>query len=63
MLNSERLHRILGETARETGILIVVFAPLDATFTETPVKPALVATMFLFGILLTACGIILEAAQ
>jgi hypothetical protein len=45
MLNWPRAHDLLGETAREMGLLIVVFAPLDAIFADAPVNQVVLATM------------------
>lgn len=63
MLNWQRAEDLLGETARETGILIVVFAPLEAIFADALVSQTLVATMFFFGVLLVGSGILIEARK
>jgi hypothetical protein len=51
---------LLAETIREMGILIVVFAPLEAMFAEVDTSLTRVWGVALFGALLVACGIILE---
>jgi len=35
MFNWKRIEQVLGETVREIGILVIVFAPLDAAFAGT----------------------------
>jgi hypothetical protein len=61
--NWPRVERVLGETVREVGILIVVFAPLEATFSEVPVSMVVVAAMFFLGVVLAAGGIIMETRE
>jgi hypothetical protein len=60
MINWQRLETVIGETAREVGVLIVVFAPLEATFSEAPVSSGRVTAMFFVGLLVLAGGIMLE---
>ncbi len=57
MLDWRRAANLLGETVREMGVLILVFAPLEAIFTDVLVSNILVAAMFLVGVLLAAGGI------
>lgn len=63
MPNWQRVESIAGETAREIGILIVVFAPLEATFSEVSVSSSHMAAMLLIGFALIAGGIILETRK
>jgi hypothetical protein len=63
VLNWHRAESLFGETVREMGILVAVFAPLEAIFTDVPVSRTLVAAMLLFGLLLVAGGILLEARK
>lgn len=63
MTNWQRLESVLGETAREVGVLIVVFAPLEATFSDTGVSTARVTAMVLVGLVALASGIILETRE
>jgi hypothetical protein len=63
MLNWPRAHDLLGETAREMGLLIVVFAPLDSIFADAPVNQVVLATMIFFGLLLVGGGILIEARK
>jgi hypothetical protein len=58
--NWQRVESVLGETIREVGVLIVVFAPLEATFTDVSVSTGRVIAMVLFGLVLIASGIIME---
>lgn len=48
---------------REMGVLVVVFAPLEATFSEVSVGLATIGAMILFGVTAIAGGIILEARK
>ena len=63
MLNWRRAHDLLGETAREMGLLIVVFAPLDAIFADAPVNQSVLATMIFVGLLLVGSGILIAARK
>ena len=63
MLNRQRAETLVGESVREIGILMVVFAPLEATFADVLVGTGWVAVMFLAGLALIAGGIILESRQ
>ena len=63
MLNREHAERLMGESVREVGVLMVVFAPLEATFSDVSVGTGRVAAMFLVGLLLIAGGIILESRK
>ena len=63
VVNWQRAENLFAETVREVGILVMVFAPLEATFADIPVSTALVTRMFLFGVLLAACGILIESRK
>jgi len=63
MFNLRRAEDLLGETVREMGVLILVFAPLEALFSDVAVNNTLVAAMSLVGVLLAAGGIMLEARK
>ena len=63
MTNWQHVVSLLGETAREAGVLMIVFAPLEATFSEVPVTAVVVVVMFLLGVVMTAGGIILETRK
>ena len=60
MLNWKRLEEVLGETVREIGILVLVFAPLDAAFTERPHDLRDVTPVLLGALGLIIVGILLE---
>lgn len=60
MPNWSRVERIIGETAREIGVLVVVFAPLEATFSEAPINATRIVAMIVFGFLSIVYGIVLE---
>ena len=63
MLNWERAEDLIAETAREAGVLIAVFAPLEAAFTDLPINRVFVAALVGIGLLFIAGGIILEAKK
>jgi hypothetical protein len=63
VINWQRVEAVIGETAREVGVLIVVFAPLEATFSEVPVSTGRVTAMFFIGLLILASGIMLEVRK
>jgi len=63
MLDRQRAESLVGESVREAGVLMVVFAPLEATFSDVSVATARVAAMFPVGLLLIAGGIILESRE
>jgi hypothetical protein len=63
VLNREHAERLMGESVREVGVLMVVFAPLEATFSEVSVDIGRVAAMFLLGLVLIAGGILLESRK
>ena len=63
MLNWSSIRRVFGETVREIGILLIVFTPLDATFSpdavsvDTLVRTVLGASVMIVG------GIIIETMR
>jgi hypothetical protein len=63
MVNWTRLEKIIGETAREIGILVIVFAPLDAVFTPGALSNEQLRTIVLFAIGWIIAGIILETGE
>ena len=63
MLNWERAEDLIAETAREAGVLIAVFAPLEAAFTDVLINRAFVAGLVFIGLTFIAGGIILEAKK
>jgi hypothetical protein len=62
-MNWPRVAILIGETIREMGLLIVVFAPLEAMFAEVSTNLTRGFAVALFGFLLIACGIIVETRQ
>ena len=60
VLNRQRVRILLGETAREIGILMFVFVPLEATFSERSIDPAAVVGLLLISLVLILCGILAE---
>jgi hypothetical protein len=54
---------LLAETVREIGILMVVFAPLESSFSERPLSVSLLAGVIALSAALIVCGILLEAGD
>ena len=63
MLNWKRIEQVLGETAREIGILVVVFAPLDAAFAPGSLNSDDLTKIVAAAIGLIIGGIILETGE
>jgi len=57
-IDKREAQRLVGETIRDIGILMVVFAPLDALFQE-PRSSAVVSLVVALGLCLIGSGIIL----
>ena len=60
MTNWKAVERLIGETVREIGILVVVFAPLDAAFAEGSIELRLVTPVAIWAVLVIIFGIMLE---
>ena len=63
MPNWGRVLRLLGETAREIGTLILVFAPLESAFAERPLNQGSLIGIMLASILLIGSGILFEVRK
>ena len=61
MFNLGRAADLSAETVREVGVLIVVFAPLEAAFAETAPSVAFLSIMFVLGVGFIVCGILVGA--
>ena len=63
MIDKRKAQRLLGETMRDIGILIFVFAPLDAFFQKE--RPGWLTLVFVVacGLLFISFGIMLEARE
>ena len=61
MTRARRALRLLAETVREIGILMVVFAPLESIFAERPINGAVLIGVVALGLLLIVCGILVQA--
>ena len=53
--------RLLAETIREVGVLILVFAPLEAAFAETAPGTLFLSIMLVLGVGLIVSGILVGA--
>ena len=57
----DRIRRLFGETIREVGILIIVFAPLETAFAERAIGSEVLTTVIVGGLTLIVVGVVLEA--
>ncbi len=62
-MNERQALALIGESIREIGILISVFAPLDAFFQKEPPAASVVAAIVAAGLHFIWVGIILEAEE
>ena len=63
MPNWGRVRHLPGETAREIGTLIFVFAPLESAFAERPLNQGSLIGIMLASILLIGSGILFEVRE
>lgn len=63
MLNRRRIEQIFGETMREIGILVFVFAPLDTLFAEPRIGVVGVMAIALLAVAMMIAGRIVEGGQ
>lgn len=61
MVQRQGVGRLIGETLREIGVLMLVFVPLEATFSERSIDPAALAGLILISVFLIGWGILAEA--
>jgi hypothetical protein len=57
---ARRALRLLAETGREIGILIVVFAPLESVFAGRPIDDRRLMAVVATGVALIVGGILVE---
>jgi hypothetical protein len=64
-IRPDRLWSLLGQTAREIGILIVVFVPLESGFQTVSgqVDPGDIVGLVVGGVLLIIWGAVVEAEE
>ncbi len=63
MIDRRKAQRLLGESIRDIGILVVVFGPLDAFFQKERPSIPLLALVVACGLLFIGLGIIIEAEE
>jgi hypothetical protein len=63
MIDTRAALRLVGETLRDIGILIMVFGPLDAFFEREGPGPSFLVLVVVGGLFLITLGIILEAGE
>lgn len=61
MIDRRRAMILLGETARDVGILVLVFSPLDALFQSAGPAVEVVVVLVAMALISVAAGIMLEA--
>jgi hypothetical protein len=54
---------LLGQTAREIGVLVLVFAPLESTFSDRPFDAEILVGSIVVSLVLVAGGILTEARR
>lgn len=62
-VNWIRVRRLLGETIREIGILVFVFAPLETVLADQPVSRAAVMLAMLGSLTMIVAGVVLETRE
>ena len=60
MRHRQKVSRLLGETFREIGILALVLAPLDATFSNSEFSAWHVLASMVIGVTMIGLGIMME---
>jgi hypothetical protein len=63
MTRARRALRLLAETVREIGILMVVFAPLESVFADRRIDAQVLMAVVAAGVALIACGILVETKE
>jgi hypothetical protein len=63
MTNWKAIERLLGETVREIGILVLVFAPLDAAFADRLIDFKLLTVVAAWASGAIVAGIMLESGD
>ncbi len=63
MFDRRKAFRLLGESLRDIGILILVFVPLDALFQHEPPGALTITLRMMVGLLFISLGIIIESFQ
>lgn len=61
--NWKAIERLLGETVREIGILVLVFAPLDAALADRPIDLNQIGFIMGWAIIAIIVGIVLETGE
>jgi hypothetical protein len=54
---------LLGQTAREIGVLVLVFAPLESTFSDRSIDASTLVGSIVVSLVLVAGGILIEAQR
>ena len=60
-MNEHKAVTLIGESVREIGILVTVFAPLDAFFQKEAPAPPLVGALVAAGLIFVGVGIRIES--
>jgi hypothetical protein len=63
MLDSGKAVKLLGSTLREIGVLVIVFAPLEAFLRDQSPPLGWLLVVMVFSLLFIALGIMLEIEE
>ena len=61
MIDKRNARRLVGETLRDIGILLIVFGPLDAFFQMAQPSVVVLVLLVAAGLCFITLGIIIEA--
>ena len=62
-MNEQKAISLFGESIREIGILVTVFAPLDALFQKEAPSAPLVGALVTAGLIFVGLGIMIESEE
>ena len=60
MTRRQQVRSLLAQTMREIGVLVLVFAPLESTFSERSFDGWLVIAVMVVSLIVIGCGILVE---
>jgi hypothetical protein len=63
MTRHEHVRRLLAESMREVGVLVLVFAPLESTFSDLAIDGPLLFAVMTLSLALIGCGILVETKK
>jgi len=63
VVNRDRFYRLVGESTREAGILVLVFGPLDELIQPAHADLTAIVSFVLAGLLFAVMGMMLESQE